>query len=212
MTTPDEARGRTRSRSSAGVGKVVVLMLILACEPAAKQPSPAILAEARRELEARGRADQAVRESFAMGGTVDTLQVRAMMHVDSMNTNWLKNYVARWGWPTAEQVGREATQAAFLIVQHAVHDTAFMRSTLPAIEDAYRRGDLEGEAVAMLTDRVAVKTGHPQIYGTQLSLREGHWVLDALADSAHVDERRRQLGLKPLAEYLRLVDSLTTAH
>ncbi|HZM14707.1 MAG TPA: DUF6624 domain-containing protein [Candidatus Krumholzibacteria bacterium] len=195
-----------------GICNVIVLMAILGCEPAAKQPSPAILAEARRELEARGRADQAVREGFGVGGSVDTIQARAMMHTDSMNTAWLKNYVARWGWPTSAQVGREAVEAAFLIVQHAVQDTAFMRSMLPAIEEAYRRGDLEGAAVAMLTDRVAVKTGHPQIYGTQLSLREGRWVLDSIADSAHVDERRRQMGLPPLAEYLRLVDSLTTGH
>jgi uncharacterized protein DUF6624 len=145
-----------------------------------------------------------------VGGMVDTMQARAMMRTDSTNTAWLKNYVARWGWPTSEQVGREAVGAAFLIVQHAVQDTAFMRATLPAIEGAYRRGDLDGGAVAMLTDRVAVKTGHPQIYGTQLSLREGRWVLDALADSAHVDERRRKMGLPPLAEYLRLVDSLMT--
>ena len=167
-----------------------------------------MLAEARRQLAERGRTDQAVREGFGVGGIVDSAQAVAMARADSANTTWLKAYVARWGWPTVAQVGREAVEAAFLIVQHAVHDTAFMRAMLPAVEQARRRGDLDGGAVAMLTDRVEVKAGHGQIYGTQLSLKGGRWVLDPIADSAGVDARRRRMGLPPLAEYLRLVDSL----
>ena len=85
---------------------------------------------------------------------------------------------------------------------------AFMRAMLPAIEESRRRGDLDGGAVALLTDRIEVKAGHPQIYGTQLSLKDGRWVLDPIADSAGVDARRKQMGLPPLAEYLRLVDSM----
>jgi hypothetical protein len=131
-----------------------------------------------------------------------------MARTDSANTLWLKDYVGRWGWPTTGQVGREAVQSAFLIVQHAVHDTAFMRSMLPFIEDAHRRGDLDGGSVAMLTDRLEVKAGRPQIYGTQLSLKDGRWVFDSIADSAGVDARRKRMGLPTLAEYRRLVDSL----
>jgi hypothetical protein len=186
----------------------LVAIAIAGCKASSREPSPSVLAEARRELEARGRADQEVREGFGAGGVVDSAQVQAMMRVDSANTTWLKTYVARWGWPTAEQVGREAVEAAFLIVQHAVHDTAFMRASLPAVTAAYRRGELSGGAVAMLTDRIAVTAGHPQTFGTQLSLRDGRWVLDPLADSLHVDDRRREMGLPPLADYLRLVDSL----
>jgi hypothetical protein len=133
-----------------------------------------------------------------------------MMRTDATNTAWLKTYVARWGWPTSKQVGKEAVESAFLIVQHAVQDTAFMRAMLPAVQEAYRRGDLKGGEVAMLADRIAVKAGHPQTYGTQFSLRDGRWTLDPIADSAHVDERRASMGLPPLAEYIRLVDSLLT--
>lgn len=79
---------------------------------------------------------------------------------------------------------------------------------LPSIEEAHRRGDLNGGAVALLTDRVQVKAGHPQIYGTQLSLRDGRWVLDPVADSATVDTRRKRMGLPLLADYLRFVDSV----
>ena len=172
---------------------------------------PADFAEARRELEERGRTDQAVREGFGVGGQVDSSKLAAMVRTDSANARWLADYVARRGWPTTAQVGKEAVNAAFLIVQHAVHDTAFMRAMLPHIEESRRRGDLDGGAVAMLTDRLEVKAGRPQVYGTQLSLQGGRWVLDPIADSAGVDERRRQMGMPPLAEYLRLVDSVMGA-
>jgi hypothetical protein len=131
-----------------------------------------------------------------------------MNRTDSANTAWLKAYVARWGWPTAEQVGRDNVNAAFFIVQHAVHDTAFMRAMLPFIEQAYDRAEVKGDAVAMLTDRIEVKAGRRQVYGTQLSLKDGRFVLDPIADSAGVDARRQRLGLMPLAEYLRKIDSV----
>lgn len=188
--------------------KLLLLVLLCSCRQRAEEPPAAVLAEARQQLAERGRTDQAVREGFGVSGVIDSAQVAAMAREDSANTTWLKAYVARWGWPTTAQVGREAVEAAFLIVQHAVHDTAFMRAMLPAIEQAHHRGDLDGGAVALLTDRIEVKAGHDQIYGTQLSLKGGRWVLDPIADSAGVDGRRKRMGLPPLAEYLRLVDSV----
>ena len=184
-----------------------LLILLGACRDAADQPSAAVLADARRQLDERGRTDQAVREGVGTGEGTDSVQWARMARTDSANSAWLKAHVARWGWPTAEQVGRENVEAAFLIVQHAVHDTAFMRAMLPAIEQAFHRGDLKGSAVALLTDRLEVKAGRPQIYGTQLSLKDGRLVLDPIVDSATVDDRRRRLGLPPLVEYLRLIDS-----
>jgi hypothetical protein len=192
------------------VARAFLLAMVFgtACARESAPPAGAEWAEARRELETRGAADQAVREGFGVGGSVDTAQVQEMLRIDSANTAWLKAHVAERGWPTVSQVGRDAVQAAFLIVQHATQDTAFMRKMLPAITESARRGDLDGGDVAMLTDRLEVKAGRPQIYGTQLSLRDGRWVLDPIADSANVDARRAAMGLMPLAEYVRKVDSV----
>jgi len=177
---------------------VLALATAAACQRIPEQPSAVVLDGARQQLETRGRTDQAVRAGLG-AGAIDSAQEEEMVRTDSANSSWLKAYVERWGWPTAEQVGREAVEAAFLIVQHAVHDTAFMRAMLPSIEQAYHRGDLHGEAVALLTDRLEVNAGRAQIYGTQYSLRDGRWVLNPIADSARVDQRRRAMGMPPLA-------------
>ncbi len=190
---------------------VALTFLAAACQRGPREPPADVLSSARRELEARGREDQNIRKGFGAGGKIDQDQFNTMLQVDSANTHWLKEYVAQWGWPTGAQVGPEAVEAAFLIVQHAVQDTGFMRAMLPAIQEGYRRGDYQGSEVTMLIDRLEVKAGRPQIYGSQLSFTDGKWVLDPLVDSARVDERRKRFGLMPLAEYLRKADSVLRA-
>jgi hypothetical protein len=194
-------------RVLAGTAVLAAMAHVGGCRRAPDGPSESVLADAREQLATRGKEDQAVREGFGEGGKIDTAQIRRMMHVDSANTNWLKAYVARWQWPTAQQVGRENVENAFLIVQHAIHDTAFMRSMLPAVTQAAKAGDLKPNDVAMLGDRIEVKAGHGQRYGTQLSIRDGKLVLDPIEDSAHVDTRRAALGLPPIAQYIHMADS-----
>jgi len=180
------AAGRSRpifsgTRVPVAAGAAILFAVTTqACDRAPRQPPSADFAEARRELEERGRTDQAAREWFTGGGQPDSARLAEMLRIDSTNASWLEGYVARSGWPTTAQVGKEAVNAAFLIVQHAVHDTAFMRAMLPHIEESYRRGDLDGGAVAMLTDRLEVKAGRPQLYGTQLSLSEYLRLVDSV--------------------------------
>jgi hypothetical protein len=94
------------------------------------------------------------------------------------------------------------------LVQHADQDSAFQARTLPLLEAAYTRGEAEGQHVALLTDRVAVARGAGQVFGTQAEVRSGRVVLKPIDDSAAVDNRRARFGLPPLAEYVRVLDSI----
>ncbi len=194
-------------RALGGTLLLAVTVMLGGCGKAPEVASESVLAEARKQLAARGKEDQSIREGFGEGGEVDTAQGRRMNQVDSANTNWLKAYVARWQWPTVAQVGKENVESAFLIVQHADGDTAFMRAMLPAVMQAARNGDLDLQAVALLADRVEVQAGHKQRYGTQMTMRDGKVVLDPIDDSANVDTRRAEMGLKPVAEYIRMIES-----
>ncbi len=161
------------------------------------------------ELLDRGHRDQAVRDSvFGKGTDLDSSAVRLMQQVDIDNTTWLKELVAREGWPTRAKVGAEAANSAFLILQHAVHDPAFQRMMLDTISQAYQRGDVDGQSYALLYDRVTVQSGGKQRYGSQAQIRNGRVVFDPIEDSAKVDSLRASVGLPPLAEYRRVLDSV----
>ena len=82
---------------------------------------------------------------------------------------------------------------------------------LPLLERAAAAGDAEAQSVALLSDRIAVKRGQQQLYGTQAQLKEGHVVLDPIQDSAGVDARRKKIGLPPLLEYVRVLEREFTA-
>jgi len=190
---------------------VVVVLAIAApallCAQTGAMPVPQRDEALRAALVSRGRQDQAVREVFLAGHHQDSTDLRQMSDVDADNTTFLKKIVAERGWPGRSLVGSDAENAAFLIVQHSP-DTAFQAKVLPLIEKAYAAGEAEGQQIALLTDRVAVQRGQPQLYGTQASIVNGRFKLNPIADSANVDKRRAALKMPPVAAYMRILDSL----
>lgn len=157
--------------------------------------------------------DQEVRQAFIdlleAGVSMDTAAVRRLAatqdSVDRANAERLQEIVRAHGWPNAERAGEEAASAAFTIVQHATHDLAFQKAYLTFLEKEYRMGRVPGEPVALLTDRTRQAEGKPQLYGTQISIRDGKLVVDPIEDEDNVDRRRRALGLPPLATYIEVV-------
>ena len=189
---------------------IVTLALALPVAGRAQNPvaPPPVRDEAlRAALVSRGRQDQAVREVFLAGHRQDSTDIQRMTDVDADNTNFLKRIVAERGWPGRSMVGSDGATAAFLIVQHSA-DTSFQARVLPLLENAYATRDAEGQQVALLTDRIAVRRRQQQVYGTQASLVKGRFVLDPIADSANVDARRARVGMPPVAKYMRILDSL----
>ena len=172
-------------------------------------PAPARDEALRAALVSRGRQDQAVRDVFLAGHHQDSTDIRRMTDVDADNSRFLTSIVEQRGWPGRSMVGSDGATAAFLIVQHSP-DTLLMAHVLPLLEKAFTHGDAEGQQVALLSDRIAVSRHQPQVYGTQASLINGRFVLDPIADSTHVDARRAQMGMPPVAAYMRILDSLYT--
>ena len=191
----------------------VLLTALVACRPA--PAGPEIDSALQRELVVHGAVDQAIRDTLVQllqsGGSFDAAFARRMAMVDSGNSTWLQGVLAARGWPRRSVVGDEAAESAFLIVQHAVQDTAFMAQALAMMEPLVADSEVKGSNVAMLADRLAVQRTGRQRYGTQAKLLDGRIVMDPIDDSAHVDERRAALGLPPLARYVEVLESLYTA-
>ena len=124
---------------------------------------------------------------------------------DLANQAALKALVPLDGWFARSVYGKAAGTAAFLIVQHAGNDPAWMRQTLPKIRALVTRHEADGAEYALMYDRVALEFDHTaQRYGTQVSCVDGRWRPDKLEDPGHVDDRRKALGMAETeVEYLK---------
>lgn len=158
----------------------------------------------RAALLEMGALDQEVRAGMGPGSMSDTVFLERMMSTDSMLSLRLREIVERHGWPDAERLGQDAVRAAFLIVQHTPFDD-FRQAMLPHVERDVRAGVLDGQDYAMMVDRVRLRSGRPQFYGSQYSVAEGVLVRDPVEDPDGLDARRTELGLMPMAEYERLL-------
>jgi hypothetical protein len=177
----------------------------------------------RSELLRRTEADQKARfalikwmrehgtSSLAGAKTLDAEQQGKLQELtarvqkaDKENTSWLRDVVKAHGWPTISLVGDDGAKAAWLLVQHADADTKFQRRCLDLM-GKLPENEVSQSNIAYLTDRVRLAEGKKQVYGTQFMQEDGKWKPRPLEDEANVDRRRAEVGLPPLAEYIRLI-------
>lgn len=124
----------------------------------------------------------------------------------------LEKIVRQVGYPGFRQVGQKSSDNFWLMVQHADAHPDFQRQVLRLMLPEVRRKNAGGTNYAYLVDRVAVGTGQPQEYGTQLEYKgpgAGKAVPRLLRDPQNVDKRRAALGMEPLQQYLDMMTSAT---
>jgi len=151
--------------------------------------------------------DQSDRDSIAIAFTHhDTLFMRRMAQADSARATWLDGIVTRRGWPPRSVLGDTAAEAAWLIVQHGPSD--FQERMLPILENEAKRGEVSPANVAMLFDRVSLHRGQPQRYGTQFEVKGDAVVPGFVEKPAAVDSLRAFVGLPPMAQYVKQLESM----
>ena len=160
--------------------------------------------ELQTKLLAMGAADQSVRQNIRSSTSREEFAALAekLNAVDTRNLAELDKIVEQFGWPGTDLVGAEASQAAFLILQHA--RLARQKALLPLLRQAVAEGRARPADLGLLEDRVLVGEGKKQLYGSQVVAGpDGVPRLHPIEDPENVDERRRAIGLPPLEEYLR---------
>ncbi len=188
---------------------VAATVVVAACGGTERDGADPAIRALQLQLLERGSRDQAIRDSvFLPGGAIDSAAMIRMGQVDRENTEWLKAEVAARGWPTRAGVGAQASEAAFLIVQHATHDAPFQQAMLDTLTRAWEAREVDGESYALLYDRVQSQAGRKQRYGTQARFERGAIVFEPIEDSARVDSLRASVGLGSLSDYRRVLDSV----
>ncbi len=119
---------------------------------------------------------------------------------DSLNVIAVSAILDKYGWLGDDIVGGQGNGAIFLVIQHA--DQKTQEKYLPMMREAVKSKTANAGNLAMLEDRLALKQGKRQIYGSQLISFAGEpSVFQPIEDVDNVDKRRAEVGLPPLSEY-----------
>lgn len=174
-----------------------------------KKEAEAELTEVASLLETVRYDDQKYRQE--MGGIQekygnDSEELRShlklMNEQDSINLVKVEKILEEHGWLGWDLIGRNANAALFLVIQHA--DLETQEKYLPMLREAVERGDATPADLALLEDRVALRQGKKQIYGSQMAFDQetGKYYVSPLEDPDNVNKRRAEVGLGPIEDYI----------
>jgi len=121
----------------------------------------------------------------------------------------LKKIIRKHGWPGHSMVGKEGSEAVFLIIQHA--ESKYLKKYLPLLKEAAFAGEASKKHYAMMYDRYLTRQGKKQVYGTQftrdfIGLNEdgspkfGKLVFHPIAEPETVNNRRAKMGMITVEE------------
>lgn len=130
------------------------------------------------------------------------------IETDSVNYFKLRNILTEnKPFPSINDVGKDGMYALFILIQHS-QEISFQEFNLDKIRLACENGDLEYENYAYLFDRIKVRRGLKQRYGTQFSdvdLVNSNAILFPIEDSTNVDVRRKKYNMVPLQMYKKIM-------
>lgn len=151
-------------------------------------------------------ADLAWRDKLVQSGQLSEGYNEEMKALHNSNAKVLNDIIDAIGYPTIDKVGKESNEAAWLIIQHAIGQPAFMKKCAKLLDVAVRENKADPVDLAYLTDRIAVFEGKPQLYGTQFDWDEnGTLSPNKFDDINKVNERRKSIGLNTLEEQTEII-------
>jgi hypothetical protein len=133
---------------------------------------------------------------------VDSL-AQIMIFNDSIDLEKVTKILDTKGWVGKDKVGGQANSTLFLVIQHA--DIKTQQKYLPMMREAVKKGNASSSSLALLEDRVALREGKKQIYGSQIgrNAKTTKFYVEPLEDPDNVDKRRSEVGLGSLSDYVK---------
>ncbi len=127
-------------------------------------------------------------------------------NVDRENLAIVISIIEKCGVSTLSKVGENQMSAIWLVLQHSEY--YYINKYFSIIESLVENGHLLKSNLALMQDRKLLFENKPQIYGSQISKNPvtGEYELYNLMKPEGVNERRKQMGLGPIEEYLSIWD------
>jgi len=106
------------------------------------------------------------------------------------------------GWVGISLVGEKANNTLWLVIQHAGLD--IQKKYLPLLKKSVEIGESIGNQLALLEDRILMREGKPQIYGSQITqnMKTGKMEVYKVEEPEYVNKRRKEVGLGPIEDYI----------
>ncbi|WP_339793306.1 DUF6624 domain-containing protein [uncultured Imperialibacter sp.] len=126
-----------------------------------------------------------------------------MAEQDSLNEVEVARIIEERGWAGIPLVGGQANITLWLVIQHAPLET--QEKYLPLLKASVLKGESSGSHLALLEDSIQMRNGQPQTYGSQITndKESGQQIVYEIKDPEYVNQRRKEVGLGPIQEYVK---------
>ena len=144
-----------------------------------------------------------IREKYGQQSKEMREQWKIINYKDSINLIKVKTILDKYGWLGPDVVGGQGNSTLFLVIQHA--DLKTQEKYLPMMREAVKNNKAQPSSLALLEDRVLMRNGKKQLYGSQISFNQktNTYYVAALEDPDNVDKRRANMNLGTLADYVK---------
>jgi hypothetical protein len=151
-------------------------------------------------------SDLTLRDKLVQNGQLSEGYNEEMKELHNKNAKILNDIIDTIGYPTIDKVGKEANEAAWLVIQHSIEQPEFMKKCAALLKNAVNENKADPKSLAYLTDRIAVFEDKLQLYGTQFDWDEnGNLSPNFFDDLTKVNERRKSIGLNTLEEQIEIM-------
>lgn len=166
--------------------------------------------ELRAQLEEINVKDQTLRqlyreaeEKFGKGSDEMKYFWQLVGEQDSLNEIAVVQIIEERGWVGRSEIGWDCNTTIWLVIQHAPLET--QEKYLPLLRESVFAGESRGSHLALLEDRILMRNGEPQTYGSQITSdpETGKQVVHEIRDPEYVNQRRKKVGLGPIENYVK---------
>lgn len=143
------------------------------------------------------------RSTLAQGSDEIIYYFDLMREIDSLCVIEVEAIIEEHGWLGKSEVGKKGNSAIWLVIQHAPLET--QEKYLPLLRASVLKGESEPSDLAYLEDRILIRNGKKQLYGSQYKFNRltKEKVFQPIDDYKNVDKRREAVGLEPLEIYAK---------
>lgn len=120
---------------------------------------------------------------------------------DSVNLFIVTNVIDTYGWLGRGSVGFIGNYSLALLIQQA--DLSVQEKYLEKMRAAFENKNVEAQDLALVEDKVALRKGKKQLYGSVVVTIGNKNYVAPIEDVENLNKRRTALGLKSMNEYLQ---------